>query len=55
MRDRHPGTVLLEAGDCQRLEDTGLVRVDPWSVLPTGLLTPLFGPVTASPESARTS
>jgi hypothetical protein len=31
MRDRHPGAVLLEAGDCRRLEDTGMIRVDPWS------------------------
>jgi hypothetical protein len=48
MHDHHPGAVLLEPGDCRRLEATGMVRVDPWSVLSTRLLNQLFGPVTAS-------
>jgi hypothetical protein len=47
MHDHHPGAVLLEPGDCRRLEATGMVRVDPWSVLSTRLLNQLFGPVTA--------
>jgi len=51
-RDRHPGTLLLEPGDCLRLEDTGMVRVDPWTVLPAQTIAPAFGRVTGPPRSA---
>jgi hypothetical protein len=40
LQDRPPRRLLLAPGDCRRFRETGMVQLDPWSLIPAHALVP---------------
>jgi hypothetical protein len=43
IQDVGPRKLLLQSGDCGRFFESGMVQVDPWTLIPASVLIPPFG------------